>query len=98
MAIYVELGTSARSEFDEAFNWYAERSVGAAVGFASEVDVAVEKISATPGRFPLTYAGCRRYMLKRYPYNVIYYSTDERIFIVAIAHTKRRPTYWKSRL
>ena len=63
-----------------------------------EIDVAVEKIVATPERFPPTYAGCRRYTLNRYPYNVIYYQTDERIFIVAIAHMKRHPTYWRSRL
>jgi toxin ParE1/3/4 len=98
MTISVELGRSARFEFDEAFDWYAERSVQAALGFASEIDLAIEKIGTTPERFPPTYAGCRRYILNRYPYNVIYYQTDERIFIVAIAHTKRHPTYWESRL
>ena len=98
MAIYVEFGAGARFEFDEAFDWYAERSVRAAIGLASEIDVAVEKIVATPERFPPTYAGCGCYTLNRYPYNVIYYQTDERIFIVAIAHMKRHPTYWRSRL
>ena len=39
----------------------------------SAVENAVEKIGATPERFSPTYAGCRRYILNRYPYNVIYH-------------------------
>lgn len=94
MAIHVEFSTITRSEFDEAFNWYAERSTGAAIGFASEIDAAIEQISSDPERFPRTYAGCQRYVLKRYPYSVVYYKMPERIIVVAIAHAKRRPGYW----
>jgi len=50
MATSVEFDVAARSEFDEAFDWYAQRSLGAAIGFASEVDAAVEKIAGDPER------------------------------------------------
>jgi plasmid stabilization system protein ParE len=98
MAIYVEIIAAARFEFDEAFDWYAERSPRVAIGFAAEVDAAIEKIGADPERFPKTYADCQRCMLNHYPYSVIYYRTFERIVIVAIAHAKRRPAYWRSRM
>jgi hypothetical protein len=39
---------AARSEFDEAFDWYAKRSHGAAIGFASAVDAALDAILADP--------------------------------------------------
>ncbi len=98
MATPVEVSTAARFEFDEAFDWYAKRSSGAAIGFATEIDTAIEKISANPEWFPRTYAGCQRYILNHYPYCIIYYRASERIVIVAIAHAKRRPAYWRSRM
>ena len=44
MAVFIEFDDDARAEFDEAFRWYAERSVGAAIGFATEIEVAIEAI------------------------------------------------------
>jgi plasmid stabilization system protein ParE len=52
MATAIRLDSAAREEFDEAFDWYAKRSTGAAIGFASEIDAAIEKVAADPGRFP----------------------------------------------
>lgn len=99
METCVEISGSARDVFNEAFDWYAKRSIGAAIGFVSEIDAAIEKISADPARFPRTYASCQRCMLNRYPYSIIYYRSPERIVIVAIAqHTKRHPAYWQTRL
>lgn len=68
MAMPLEFTAVARAEFDDAFDWYAERSVGAAIGFAAAIDVAVESITADPKRFAHTYSGCQRCRLKRYPY------------------------------
>jgi plasmid stabilization system protein ParE len=97
MALSIEFVPDARAEFDEAFNWYAARSVGAAIGFATEVDVAIESISAEPHRFVRTYAGCQLCRLRRYPYCVVYHHIGDTVSIVAIAHAKRRPGYWRSR-
>ena len=98
MATSVEFHAAARSEFDEAFDWYAQRSHGAAIAFASEVEAAVEKISADPERFAKTYAGCRYCPLARFPYCVIYHSAQGKTVVVAIAHAKRRPGDWRHRL
>lgn len=97
MAIAIRIDSAAREEFDEALEWYAERSSGAAMGFAAEVDAAIEKIAANPGRFPKTFANCQRCSVKRYPYCVVFYRNDIEIVIVAIAHAKRRPGYWRRR-
>ncbi|MGM0489578.1 MAG: type II toxin-antitoxin system RelE/ParE family toxin, partial [Planctomycetota bacterium] len=94
----IEFDADARAEFDEAFNWYAQRSVAAAIGFVSAVDVAIESILADPNRFVHTYAGCQVCRLKRYRYCVVYYQTDVTIHVVAIAHAKRRPGYWHNRI
>lgn len=98
MAEPVEFDAAARREFDEAFDWYAERSVGAAIGFASEVDAVVESIAAAPERFAHTYAGCQYARLHRYPYCVVYNHSHVGLVVIAIAHAKRRPGYWRNRL
>jgi plasmid stabilization system protein ParE len=98
MAATLDFSTAARAEFDEAFNWYAERSTSAAIGFALEIDVAIESIKENPRQFATTYAGCQLCRLKRYPYCVVYRLDADTISVVAIAHTKRRPGYWQTRL
>jgi len=98
MARSVEFDEASQAEFIEAFDWYAKRSHGAAIGFASAVDVAIERIAENPDRFPTTFAGCRYCKVERFPFCVVFYSSERGLFVVAIAHLKRRPGYWRNRL
>lgn len=41
--------------------------------------------------------GERRLLLRRFPYKLIYRPHADRIFIVAVAHHKRRDGYWRRR-
>lgn len=41
--------------------------------------------------------GERRLNLRRFPYKVIYRIHDESVFVVALAHHKRRDGYWRRR-
>ena len=40
----------------------------------------------------------RRLAVTRFPYHVVYLETDAQLRILAIAHDRRRPGYWKARL
>jgi toxin ParE1/3/4 len=42
--------------------------------------------------------GTRRYLLKRFPYVVVYRVSADRIEIVAIAHGRRKTAYWAERV
>ena len=42
--------------------------------------------------------GLRRMLLHKFPFSLIYALGAEEIVIVAVAHQKRRPDYWKGRL
>jgi hypothetical protein len=42
--------------------------------------------------------GTRKRRLYHFPYTVYYVEFDESIWIVAIAHQKRRPGYWTDRV
>ena len=97
MAKPVEYHEDARVDFDESFDYYRKRSVGAALGFTAAVDEAIDQILANPGRFASTHGGCRYCALHRYPFRIIFRDEPNRLVIVAIAHAKRRPDYWHGR-
>lgn len=48
----------------------------------------------TPRRSPLP---SREILLTRFSYKLVYRVREHDLYIVAIAHTSRRPGYWKGR-
>lgn len=44
-----------------------------------------------------TGAATHRLVLDRYPFTVFYRPTDDGVMVIAVAHQRRRPNYWKSR-
>jgi plasmid stabilization system protein ParE len=89
--------SGARQDFDESFDWYAERSVQAAVRFAAAVDAALDRILANPTQFASADGVHRECPVKKFPFRVVYRLVDDRVLVVAIAHAKRRPGYWRHR-
>lgn len=88
---------SAEDEFSESLSWYAERSIQAAADFDREFDAALATISSDPERFPYFDTRHQYYLMKKYPFQIIYRNLDTEIHIVAVAHTSRRPNYWTVR-
>ena len=94
----VEFLVGARADFDESFDWYAKRSVNAALRFAGAVDAALVNVAANPTRFASPDGLHRECPVKSFPFRVMYRIIDKQVLIVAIAHAKRRPGYWQERL
>jgi len=88
----------AIEEAEAAAQWYADRSGSAATGFADEIDAAIAAIEQNPEAWPAYDHGTRHYLLRRYPFSMVYRVEATRILIVAVAHGHRRPGYWASRL
>jgi len=55
-------------------------------------------VAASPRRWPNYLHGTRKYVLDRFPYSVVYRELPSVIQVLAIAHGRRRPGYWKNRL
>lgn len=87
----------AERELLEAQGWYRERSEVAAQAFALEIDRAVNAIMTAPTRWPRSQRGERRITLSRFPYSVLYRLRTDEVFVVAVAHQRRRPGYWRQR-
>jgi toxin ParE1/3/4 len=92
-----EFHPEALREAWEAHRWYAERDSRVAASFLAELDHAQEQVVAHPERWPTHLHGTRRYRFRRFPYVLVYHTTPEHIVVLAVAHAKRRPGYWKLR-
>jgi plasmid stabilization system protein ParE len=98
VANQVEFHPSAAAEFEAAVDWYLARSERVAGRFVDEVDRALGLISDSPRRWPMYQEGVRKFVLRRFPFVIVYIESPELVRIVAVAHGHRRPYYWKSRL
>ena len=103
MTLAFEFHPEARAEFFAGVDWYDEREtgVGAQFGVAvrGAIDAAVdspESWAAWPGweREPMV----RSKGVNGFPYRVVYFVAGELLVVVAVAHTKRRPGYWRDRV
>jgi plasmid stabilization system protein ParE len=95
--ISVGLHPEAVEEAEAAVIWYARRSSRAAQRFVEELEVAVAAIAEAPDRWPRFDRETRRVILRRFPYIVIYRVLPDRVEILAVAHGRRRPGYWRGR-
>jgi toxin ParE1/3/4 len=86
-------------EVREAFSWYLARDVGAAAKLVDEIWNAFDRVARNPTRWPFEdESQAHRYcVLQTYPCRVIFRIEFDRIHVVALAHAKRRPGYWKRR-
>jgi plasmid stabilization system protein ParE len=94
----IDVDPAALDEAREAYRWYAAKSQRAADAFMAELDAAVDAIQADPDRFGAFMHNCRRRLLKRYPYLVVYRELADKIQVIAVAHARRRPGYWRDRV
>jgi plasmid stabilization system protein ParE len=94
----IRIRSQAQEEINEAFDWYFKRSREAADAFLTEIGASLEQIASRPQLYPAYSKNTRRRILANFPYSVIFQEKDDVILIVAVAHAKRRPGYWRERI
>ncbi len=93
----VSVHEEATEELGNAAKWYDEHLSGLGKDFTDEVEKVMEFVCSFPEAAPKTRGGARKRILHRFPYNIIYRIMPDKIRILAIAHQKRRPFYWRGR-
>ena len=88
----------AQEEINEAFDWYFKRSPQAAETFLKEIGTSLAQIASHPQLYSSYTKGTRRRVLSGFPYSVIFQEKNDIILVVAVAHAKRRPGYWRKRI
>ncbi len=88
----------AVDDLAEAMEWYREHGDDLDLRLHADVRTTIDKICLYPEHG-------QRYLRSRYlyrktsifPYLVIYENRLQDIFVIAIAHERRKPRYWKRR-
>jgi plasmid stabilization system protein ParE len=88
----------AWQEVEEADRWYFSHSYEVSLDFLGDLYAAMEDIARAPRRWSTYLYGTRRLVIQRFPFSVIYLDEPDLITIIAVAHGKRRPGYWKDRI
>lgn len=93
----VEFHPLAADEAQAAERWYRERNETASGRFQRELDRAIERIADRSEAGSPYLSNTRRVLLRRFPFFVVYRAVGENLQIVAVAHARRRPGYWRAR-
>ncbi len=98
----LRLLSEADDEAAEAARWYESQRPGLGDAFLDELARAYQLIEHQPRAFqsiarPPGGREVRRYVLRRFPYRIIYEVIGTDVVVLAVAHTRRQPNYWKGR-
>ncbi len=93
-----EFHPRASEEIVETTAYYEGEVPGLGERFVNEVERIIEVLCDQPKIGQSVGEELRRILLARFPYSLIYSIEPERIWVIAVAHHRRRPGYWQDRI
>lgn len=93
----VEILPEAEAEIREAYLWYFERSPIAADAFRTEAFRVIDRLARDALTWPEDEDAIRRHTLHHFPYSVFYEIRGDVVIVLAVAHQRRKPGYWRTR-
>ena len=93
----MRLHPEAVAEATASYVWYLEKSERAASRFRSELRSTLRLIAEFPSAWPPYEEETCKCKGRAFPFLVIYREFADSVQVIAVAHTSRRPGYWKWR-
>ena len=93
-----EFHPEAEQELIEAALRYDFEIPGLGQQFGNEVARALELLLGNPELGSRIDEHLRHFVLRRFPFSIVYAATSALVYIVAVAHGSREPGYWKPRV
>ncbi len=91
----LEISEAALSETQSSIIYYNNCQKGLGNEFLTEVDAGLMSIELNPKLSICIKGQYRIYLIKRFPFGVIYKINKNIIYVVAIMHLRKGPNYWK---
>ena len=88
---------AAEAEMVAAAEFYDARSPGLGLDFITEVHRATRALVMYPKLGRQFSKRLCRLLVRRFPYGLLYEPAADEILVVAVAHVRRRPGYWRRR-
>src|SRR5690349_3453010 len=93
----ISFNSEAEEELNYAADYYESRKEGLGISFLHEIQKSLQIIQTNPNIGQIYINTIRRIIIKRFPYSIVYSINEHEIYIIAIAHLKRKPKYWEER-
>src|ERR1051326_7421675 len=93
----VRPNAAAEDEFRDYIRRYEDETPGLGDRLWSDIQAAIELISAYPAIGEPVRRRVRQIPLRHFPFRLVYREYSDHLEIVALAHTSRRPRYWRDR-
>lgn len=88
----------ALAELVAAAAYYENHEKDLGTEFLAEYEKCLGRLQRLPYAWHPVSKNCRRTLLKRFPYGVIFHVDGAIILILAIMHLHREPDYWHERI
>lgn len=89
----------AEAEHLETVAYYETRQPGLGASYLAEFESALDLVCEAPNRYPIDRKpDIRRIRLRRFPFTILFRESEGMVQVLAVAHHRRRPLYWLSRL
>jgi len=93
----VQFHPEAEAEFIAAAQYYEGQAENLGFDFISAVERSYQRLMTFPESGHPFGRRLRRVLVPGFPYGLLYRANPDRIFVVAVAHVRRRPGYWRHR-
>ncbi|MCX7140837.1 MAG: type II toxin-antitoxin system RelE/ParE family toxin [Proteobacteria bacterium] len=97
MTLRIVFRRAAKSEFENAANWYEVQRTGLGEEFVSEIEQALAQAAAAPQRYPVVLGDIQRTVARRFPFSVYFRVRSDTLVVLAVFHGRRNPTIWQRR-
>ena len=87
----------AEREIAQAAQYYNSKVPNLGTEFLREVKYAVKRLEADPEVAQAVRGDVRRWLIRRFPFGILYRVDPEEIIILAVMHLARQPDYWRGR-
>jgi plasmid stabilization system protein ParE len=95
--VRIDFTDGAQRDLEDALNWSEQLGARRRLGRAIELGIA--QIAEAPLRWHQIEPGIRRLVIRKFPYSIVYawHPDQDQLVILAFAHHKREPSYWRDR-
>ncbi len=88
----------AQAEHLETIVYYETQRPGLGASYLAEFESILELVCEAPTRYPIELdPEIRRVILRRFPFTVLFRESQGTVQVLALAHHRRRPSYWLNR-
>lgn len=88
----------ADTEFARVAEFYNTENRDLGAEFVNEVEQTIRFVRTSPGAGTPVRGAIRRWRVRRFPYSIIYREEPDRLYVLAVAHYRRHPSYWEERV